>query len=152
MDESNRPPLLRMGLRLNTFCREECLGRRVYWLSLQAFRYLIKMEIYLEAMWPVLTSATYGRAWGIALMWLMTTNYGELWPSARSLVSRRVAKRLPSLVGLSPTGSPGFQTLAQPETRLPFMFLYDLSIKSSYVLKIYYTFYILWMHITFYVI
>jgi hypothetical protein len=25
-------------------------GRRVYWLSLQAFRYLMKMEICLEAM------------------------------------------------------------------------------------------------------
>ena len=24
---------LRAGLRLNTFCREECLGRRAYWLS-----------------------------------------------------------------------------------------------------------------------
>jgi hypothetical protein len=36
---------LRAGLRLNTFCREDCLGRGVYWLSLQAFRYLIKLEI-----------------------------------------------------------------------------------------------------------
>jgi hypothetical protein len=25
--------LLRAGLRLNTFCREECLGRKAYWLS-----------------------------------------------------------------------------------------------------------------------
>jgi hypothetical protein len=41
---------LRVDLRLNTFCREECLGRRLYWLSLQAFRYFIKMEICLEAM------------------------------------------------------------------------------------------------------
>jgi hypothetical protein len=40
---------LRVGLKLNTFCREECLGRGVYWLSLQAFRYLTKMEICLEA-------------------------------------------------------------------------------------------------------
>ena len=45
----NHTVLLRAGLRLNTFCREECLGRGVYWLSLQAFRYLIKMEICLEA-------------------------------------------------------------------------------------------------------
>ena len=44
------PHFLRAGLKLNTFCREECLGRGVYWLSLQAFRYLIKMEICLEAM------------------------------------------------------------------------------------------------------
>jgi hypothetical protein len=43
------PHFLRAGLRLNTFCREECLGRGIYWLSLQAFRYLIKMEICLEA-------------------------------------------------------------------------------------------------------
>jgi len=41
-------PLLRVGLRLNTFCREECLGRKAYWLSLQAFRYPIIMEICLE--------------------------------------------------------------------------------------------------------
>jgi hypothetical protein len=26
-------PLFRAGLRLNTFCKEECLGRKVYWLS-----------------------------------------------------------------------------------------------------------------------
>jgi hypothetical protein len=44
------PYFLRAGLRLNTFCREECLGRRIYWLSLQAFRYFIKMEICLKAM------------------------------------------------------------------------------------------------------
>jgi hypothetical protein len=43
------PQFLRAGLRLNTFFREECLGRGVYWLSLQAFRCLIKMEVYLEA-------------------------------------------------------------------------------------------------------
>jgi hypothetical protein len=43
------PPFLRAGLRLNTFCREVCLEREVYWLSLQAFRYLTKMEICLEA-------------------------------------------------------------------------------------------------------
>ena len=60
-------PLVRVGLRLNTFCREECLGRGVHWLSLQDFRYLIKMEICLEAMLPVVIS-TYGGAWGIALM------------------------------------------------------------------------------------
>ena len=42
------PHFLRVGLRLNTFCREECLGRGVYWLSPQAFKYLIKMEICLE--------------------------------------------------------------------------------------------------------
>ena len=43
------PHFLRAGLRLNTFCREECLGREVYWLS-QAIRYLVKMEICPEAM------------------------------------------------------------------------------------------------------
>ena len=25
-------PLLRVDMRLNTFCREECLGREAYWL------------------------------------------------------------------------------------------------------------------------
>jgi hypothetical protein len=46
------PYFLRESLRLNTFCfcREECLGKEVYLLSLQAFRYLIKVEICLEAM------------------------------------------------------------------------------------------------------
>ena len=44
------PHFLRVSLRLNTFYREECLGRGVYWLSLWAFRCLIKMEICLEAM------------------------------------------------------------------------------------------------------
>ena len=39
------PHFLRVGLRLNTFCREECLGRGVHWLSLQDFRYLLKMEM-----------------------------------------------------------------------------------------------------------
>jgi hypothetical protein len=43
------PHFLRTGLRSKTFCRKESLGRGVYWLSLQAFRYLIKMEICLEA-------------------------------------------------------------------------------------------------------
>jgi hypothetical protein len=43
------PHFLRAGLRLNTFCREECLERGVYWPSLQAFRYLIEMKICLEA-------------------------------------------------------------------------------------------------------
>ena len=42
-----------MGLKLNTFCKEESLGRGVYWLTLQAFSYLIKMEISLEAMRPL---------------------------------------------------------------------------------------------------
>jgi hypothetical protein len=42
------PHFLRVGLRLTTFCREECLRRGVYYLSLQVFRYLIKMEICLE--------------------------------------------------------------------------------------------------------
>ena len=44
------PHFLRVDLKLNNICREECQVRGVYWLSLQAFRYLIKMEIYLEAM------------------------------------------------------------------------------------------------------
>jgi hypothetical protein len=44
------PHFPRVGLRLNTFYREECLGRGIYRLNLQAFRHLFKMEIYLEAM------------------------------------------------------------------------------------------------------
>ena len=42
------PHFLSVGLRLNTFCREEYLGRRVYWLS-PSDLYLIKMKMYLEA-------------------------------------------------------------------------------------------------------
>ena len=56
------PPFLRAGLRLNAFCREECLGGGFYWLSLQAFRYLIKMEICLEA--TPTGRGVWGRAWG----------------------------------------------------------------------------------------
>jgi hypothetical protein len=33
VDEYNCIPLLKVGLRLNTFCREMYLGRKVYWLS-----------------------------------------------------------------------------------------------------------------------
>jgi hypothetical protein len=56
------PQSLREDLRLNTFCRKECLGRGVYWPGLQTFRYLIKMEICLEAMLPVVISSTCGGA------------------------------------------------------------------------------------------
>ena len=31
VDEWDRTPLLRVSLRLNTFCRKECLGRKAYW-------------------------------------------------------------------------------------------------------------------------
>jgi hypothetical protein len=62
------PHFLSAALRLNTFCREECLGTGVYWLSLQAFRYLIKMEVCLEAMRPQVKSSTSGGAWGVAFM------------------------------------------------------------------------------------
>jgi hypothetical protein len=48
-DEKTISHFPRAGLRLNTFCKEKCLGRGVYWLILPAFRYFIKMEIYLEA-------------------------------------------------------------------------------------------------------
>lgn len=47
-NEKTKPHFLRVGLRLNTFYREESMGRGFYWLSFQAFRCLIKMEIYLE--------------------------------------------------------------------------------------------------------
>jgi hypothetical protein len=40
---------LSVGLRLNTFCREECLKREIYWLNPQAFKYHITMELCLEA-------------------------------------------------------------------------------------------------------
>jgi hypothetical protein len=40
--------LLRGRIRLYTFCREACRERGVYWISLQVFRYLIKMEICLK--------------------------------------------------------------------------------------------------------
>jgi hypothetical protein len=50
LDEKEYIPLLRADLRLNTFCREDCLGRKDYWVCLQTFRYLIKMEICLKSM------------------------------------------------------------------------------------------------------
>jgi hypothetical protein len=57
-----------MGLRLNTFCREECLRRKAELAKiLQAFRYLIKMEICLEPVCPVVMSSTCGGACNIAL-------------------------------------------------------------------------------------
>jgi len=80
-------PLLRVGLRLNIFCREQCLGRKVQWLSLQAFRYLIIMENCLELMWPVVMSSTCGGVWGIALMRLMAANLWRAEASDRGLVS-----------------------------------------------------------------
>ena len=62
------PSFLRVGLRLNIFCGKGCLGMGVYWLSLHAFRYLIKMEICLEAARSAVTSSTDGGTWRVALM------------------------------------------------------------------------------------
>lgn len=31
IDKQTHIPLLRVGLRLNTFCREDCLGKEAYW-------------------------------------------------------------------------------------------------------------------------
>jgi hypothetical protein len=42
------PHFLGVGAEMKHFHREEYLGRKAYWLSLQAVRYLIKMEICLE--------------------------------------------------------------------------------------------------------
>ena len=39
-------PTSQGGLEIKYLCREECLGRKAYWLC----RYLIKMEICLEPM------------------------------------------------------------------------------------------------------
>ena len=33
MDAYNNIPLLRVSLRLNTFCREKCVGRKAHWIS-----------------------------------------------------------------------------------------------------------------------
>jgi hypothetical protein len=44
-------PLLRVDLRLNTFCRKECLGREAYWL--RASRYLISTEE--NSIWAYMT-------------------------------------------------------------------------------------------------
>jgi hypothetical protein len=113
------PPFLRTGLRLNTFCREECLGRGVYWLSLQAYSYFIKMEICCESMWPVVTSSTCRGAWGMALTWLMTTN---LWRSEVSCQDPTVQEcgKMPT----APAGLSGFQACVHPGTRLPFKVLH----------------------------
>lgn len=37
------PRLLRVGLSLKTFCREDCLGRKGNWLSFQAFIMKIRL-------------------------------------------------------------------------------------------------------------
>jgi len=74
---SKTTPLLRVGLRLNIFCREECLERKAYWLSLQAFGYLIIMEICLEPTCPVPVEGP-----GVLPLydrWLQI--YGGLWAS-----------------------------------------------------------------------
>jgi hypothetical protein len=100
-----------VGLRLNTFCREECLGRGVYWLSLQAFRYLVKMEICLEPTLPQVMSSTCGRAWGIACTWLMATNLWGAAASDRGLVPRNRWSAYHSfrVSGVSSLSSPGKQ-------------------------------------------
>ena len=76
------------------------MGRGVYWLSLQAFRYLIKMEICLEAvtcgyilyLWRGLGCCPYVVTEGHKTM----EGCGLC---ARSLVSKSVAKCLPTLHG-----------------------------------------------------
>ena len=79
-DEQNCIPLLRGEPEVKYFCREEFLGRGVYWLSLQAFRNLIKTEICLEAhplpmeglgVLPYVTDGhrpLYGDIWGAVAM------------------------------------------------------------------------------------
>ena len=37
-------PFSGSNLRSNTFCREECLGKKVYWISPQGYRYFISKE------------------------------------------------------------------------------------------------------------
>ena len=75
------PHFLSVGLRSNMFCREECLGRKAYWLS-PSDLYLIKMKMYLEATWPMVMFSTYGQAWVLPLHdWWMAT---DLWRAAAS--------------------------------------------------------------------
>lgn len=45
-------------------------GKGSYWLSLQTFRYLIKMELCLESLWPQVLSSTCEVAWGSTPTWL----------------------------------------------------------------------------------
>jgi hypothetical protein len=74
-NEKTKPHFLRVGLRLNTFYREESMGRGFYWLSFQAFRCLIKMEAYLEAVRSVVTSSTCGGARGLRRCPYMTDGH-----------------------------------------------------------------------------
>lgn len=98
-------PLLKVGLRLNTFGREECLGRKGHWLSLQVFRYFIIMEVSLEPTWLQITSSFCGGAWGLALTWVMATNLWRTVVSWQAWFPESQVKHLPSL-----SGSPGFQS------------------------------------------
>jgi hypothetical protein len=104
------PHFLRVGLRLNTFCREECLERGVYWLSLQAFRYLIKMQLCLEAILPEVMSSTCGEDWGIALTQLKDTN---LWRVVASCQEPTIQERgkMPAI----PQGHQDFQPVLNQE-------------------------------------
>jgi hypothetical protein len=56
--------LLRVGLRLNTFCREKCLGREAYWLSPPGL-YLIE--------------ASTSLAWTTLFWAYMTTGHISFW-------------------------------------------------------------------------
>lgn len=114
------PHFLRVGLRLDTFCRKECLGRGVYWLSLQALRDLIKWRSVLRLgdlvlyLWRAMGRCPYGTDGHKHI-----ESYG---PGAQGPGAWQT-KHLPFPAGLSPECSLGFQALAQPETRLPFTVL-----------------------------
>jgi hypothetical protein len=112
-------------LKLNSFCREECVGKGIYWPNLQAFKYLIKMELCLEVMWPQVTSSTCGGAWGIVLLWLMATN---LWRAVASCQEPSVQE--PGKMPAFPLRSLRFLTIAHSGTSLPFVVLLNLMLTS----------------------
>lgn len=73
MDVYNHTPFLRVGLRLNTFCRKECLGRKAYWLSPPASMYFTNMEICLSL------SDHRSHPFPIVLVWDVRTTCGGAW-------------------------------------------------------------------------
>jgi hypothetical protein len=114
VDEWNRNLLLRVDLRLNTFCSKVCLQRKVYWLCLQAFRYFIKVKICLEHTWPATTSSTCG---GLGHYPFRIDDHKPMescswWQGPGVLESGKMP--------IVPSRFLGFLAFAQPTTRLPF--------------------------------
>ena len=100
----NPYPTSQSGHEIKYFLLEGCLGMKVHWLSLQAFRHLIIIENFLERTWPVVTSSIARGALGTALRWLMAMNLWRAVASDRDWYLRSQVKCLSSL-----SVSPWFQ-------------------------------------------